>query len=291
MHQVNAAVTLGDAGTAIDLARQIDLRAVTVTERKASLLIDVARAFFQWGKYEQAHAALRAAEDTAPQEVARPAIRRHPGPRPGHPGPGEHPPGRRAVRHQNRRHQVTPGRHVLTIVACGAGPAAAIGICIKLAQDCGWTVQVIATPAALEFFDAAAVAGQAGSPVRSQYAKPGTPRSLIPDAILVAPATYNTINKWAQGSSDTYALGVLAETTGVGVPTVVLPFVNTALADRAPFRRSVESLRAEGVTILLGSGGIQPHPPRTGGDLAATFPWHLGLDEAERGLVPAPPHP
>jgi hypothetical protein len=117
------------------------------------------------------------------------------------------------------------------------------------------------------------------------------PRSLIPDAILVAPATYNTINKWARGTSDTYALGVLAETTGLAVPTVVLPFVNTALADRAPFRRSVESLRAEGVTILLGPGGIQPHPPRTGGDLAGTFPWHLGLDEAERMLVPAPPHP
>jgi hypothetical protein len=75
MHQVNVAVTLGDAGTAIDLARQIDLQAVTVTERKASLLIDIARAFFQWGKYEQAHAALRAAEDTAPHEVtARPSV-------------------------------------------------------------------------------------------------------------------------------------------------------------------------------------------------------------------------
>jgi hypothetical protein len=75
MHQVNVAVTLGDAGTAIDLARQIDLGTITVTERKATLLIDVARAFFQWGKYEQAHIALRAAEDTAPQEVAaRPAV-------------------------------------------------------------------------------------------------------------------------------------------------------------------------------------------------------------------------
>jgi L-serine deaminase len=30
MHQVNVAVTLGDAGTAIDLARQIDLAAITV---------------------------------------------------------------------------------------------------------------------------------------------------------------------------------------------------------------------------------------------------------------------
>jgi hypothetical protein len=176
-------------------------------------------------------------------------------------------------------------------VACGAGPAAAIGTCAELAQDRGWMVQVTATPAALDFFDAAAIADQAGSPVRSQYAKPGAPRSLIPDAILVAPATYNTINKWAQGISDTYALGVLAETTGLSVPTVVLPFVNIALASRAPFRRSTESLRAEGVKILLGPGGIQPHPPRTGGGQAATFPWHLGLDEAERMLVPAPPRP
>ena len=75
MHQVNVAVTLGDAGTAIDLARKIDLSAITVTERKVTLLIDVARAFFQWGKYEQAHTALRAAEETAPQEVAaRPLV-------------------------------------------------------------------------------------------------------------------------------------------------------------------------------------------------------------------------
>jgi tetratricopeptide (TPR) repeat protein len=70
MHQVNVAVTLGDAGTAIDLARQIDLATITITERKASLLIDVGRAFFQWGRYHQAYAALRAAEQTAPQEVA-----------------------------------------------------------------------------------------------------------------------------------------------------------------------------------------------------------------------------
>ena len=71
------------------------------------------------------------------------------------------------------------------------------------------------------------------------------------------------------------------------VPTVVLPFVNTALASRAPFRRSVDSLRAEGVKILLGPGGFQPHPPRTGGNLIDTYPWHLGLDEAERMLDPA----
>ena len=186
---------------------------------------------------------------------------------------------------------MTPNCRVLTAVVCGAGPAAATGTLIELARDRDWKVQVVATPAALGFFDEHAIADQAGIPVRSQYAKPGAPRSQVPDAILVAPATYNTICKWAQGISDTYALGVLAEATGVGVPTVVLPFVNTALARRAPFRRSVDSLRAEGVHILLGPGGFQPHPPRTGGDLIDTYPWHLGLDEAERILDPAPEKP
>jgi phosphopantothenoylcysteine synthetase/decarboxylase len=174
---------------------------------------------------------------------------------------------------------MTQTTSVLTIVTCGAGPATEIGTLIRLALDRGWTVQVVATPAALEFFDQDTIAKATGSPVRSQYSKPGSPRSLIPDAVLVAPATYNTINKWAQGISDTYALGILAEMTGMGTPIAVLPFVNSALAGRAPFSRSVESLRSEGVRILLGPGGFQPHPPRTGSGLIAAYPWHLGLDE------------
>jgi hypothetical protein len=176
---------------------------------------------------------------------------------------------------------------VLSVIVCGAGPATAIGTFVGLAQERGWAVQVIATPCALDFFDQAAIEKATGSPVRSQYSKPGAPRSEIPDAIIVASATYNTINKWALGISDTYALGVLAETTALDVPVVVLPFVNTALASRPPFRRSVEALRAEGVRILLGPGGFEPHPPRTGADLIGSYPWHVALDEAEH-LVLAP---
>ena len=118
----------------------------------------------------------------------------------------------------------------LTVIACAAGPAAELTTLVKLARDRGWAVQVVATPSALGFFDQAAIEEQTGNPVRSEYANPEAPRSLIPDAVLVAPATYNTINKWAQGISDTYALGVLAEVTGMGIPVVVLPFVNSALA-------------------------------------------------------------
>ena len=182
-----------------------------------------------------------------------------------------------------------PGPRVLSVIVCGAGPATAISRLIKLAHERGWIVQVIATPAALDFFDPDAIAAKTGSPVRSRYRKPGEPRSEIADAIIVAPATYNTINKWAQGISDTYALGVLAETTGLAVPIVVLPFVNSALASRSPFVRSIKALRAEGVRILLGPGGVEPHPPRTGGELIDSYPWHLALDETEHILSPADP--
>lgn len=76
-HRVNIAVTLGDAGTAVNVARGIDLRAITVTERKASLLIDTARAFLQWGRHEKACIALRAAWEIAPEEVTgRPSVHR-----------------------------------------------------------------------------------------------------------------------------------------------------------------------------------------------------------------------
>lgn len=77
LHHVHIAVTLGDAGIAIDTARGISLRQVTVTERKASLLIDTARAFLQYGKHENAYLTLRAARDMAPEEITRrPAVRK-----------------------------------------------------------------------------------------------------------------------------------------------------------------------------------------------------------------------
>jgi phosphopantothenoylcysteine synthetase/decarboxylase len=170
---------------------------------------------------------------------------------------------------------------VLSVVVCGAGPASHVTALTGQAIERGWDVQVVATPAALAFLDTAAIEAQAGGPVRSQYSPPGSARSKVPDVIIVAPATYNTVCKWASGTSDTYALGILAEMTGMGIPVIVLPYVNAALAARAPFRRAVESLRDEGVCILLGPGLIEPHQPRSGND-PGNFPWHLALDEAER---------
>ena len=170
------------------------------------------------------------------------------------------------------------------MVVCGAGPASTVGRLIEQAHARGWDAHVIATPVALDFLDRDALEAQTGHPVRSEYAQasPGRGRSLPhADAIIVAPATYNTINKWAVGISDTYALGILAEAPGLGIPVVVLPFVNAALAANPCFHRGVDSLRAIGVRVLLGPGEWEPHPPGSGGSRIDTFPWHIALDRAE----------
>ncbi|MEW9554546.1 flavoprotein [Nonomuraea sp. NPDC050783] len=174
---------------------------------------------------------------------------------------------------------MTSSGKVLYIIVCAAGPAADVGRLVTLAQDDGWTVQLIATPSALNFIDVGQLEQQTGRPVRSHYRNPGEPRSPRADAIIIAPATYNTINKFAQGIADTYALGILSEAPGLGIPVVVLPFVNSALASRAPFRRSIEDLRAEGIRVLLGPDQFEPHAPSSGGDRMASYPWKRALAE------------
>ncbi|GIF42774.1 helix-turn-helix protein [Actinoplanes xinjiangensis] len=76
-HRVNAAIRLGDAGTAIDFARRVDLDALPINERKATLLLDATRAFLMWSRHERALHMIRAAEQIAPEEITgRPSTRR-----------------------------------------------------------------------------------------------------------------------------------------------------------------------------------------------------------------------
>lgn len=172
-------------------------------------------------------------------------------------------------------------RPLLYVIVCAAGPATHVGRLVDLAHVRGWHVQLIATPAALDFLDIPAIEAKTGRPLRSRYRSPDQPRSPRADAIIVAPATYNTINKWALGISDTYALGILAEAIGLHIPAIAVPFVNTTLADRLPFRRSIAQLRDEGARVLFGPGQIEPHPPGTGETRLDDFPWELALDEAQ----------
>ncbi|MCZ1009872.1 flavoprotein [Streptomyces lydicus] len=162
----------------------------------------------------------------------------------------------------------------LYVVVCASGIAGDVGKLITAAQEANWDVGVIATPQGLGFIDTTAIEAQTGYPIRSAWRSPGDPRPLPPaDAIAVAPATFNTINKWAAGISDTLAVGILCEAYGLGIPTAVLPYLNTAQAAHPAYRQSLDRLRAMGVLI----GSYDPHRPKAGGG-ADRFHWEEALE-------------
>jgi phosphopantothenoylcysteine synthetase/decarboxylase len=182
-------------------------------------------------------------------------------------------------------------RSILHLVVCAGGAAPGVHLLAAAAVAEGWDVWVIPTPSAVDFVDADRLASITGHPARARWRRPGEAGSLpAADAAIVAPATYNTINKWAAGIADTYALGRLAEATGRRVPVVVMPFVNQALAANTVYAESLARLRRDGVLILDGTPdadgvrrGVPAHPARTY-DVAA-FPWVDALRalDTERG--------
>lgn len=116
-----------------------------------------------------------------------------------------------------------------------------------------------------------------GRPVRSQYKRPGEP-DVWPkaDVILFAPITMNSLNAWALGITSSFPVGVVAEGIGKDVPLVTMPCVNSAYAQHPQFARSVETLRAVGVTVLYGAGGFAPNPPGE----KRPYPWDTALAAA-----------
>lgn len=161
---------------------------------------------------------------------------------------------------------------VLYVIACGGRPAADLPPFVEQLQADGWTVCVVSTPSGMKFLDAGRLAELTGFPVRSDYKRPDEPDVLPPaDAFAVVPATFNTINKWAHGTSDTLALGLLNEAVGLGRPIIAAPWPNAALARHPVFIRSIAELRDWGVTVLLDPAGLPT--PDSGNDPKGVFPW------------------
>jgi Flavoprotein len=176
------------------------------------------------------------------------------------------------VSHQDR----SSTQQVLYIVTCAAPPTMDVHVLIDLAQQDGWDACLIATPRAFQWLDVPSLSARTGHPVRHDYKLPGEPDVLPePDAIVVAPATFNTINKWAAGIADTLALGLLCEATGRGLPVVVLPYLNAAQGEHPALAESIERLRRLGVRVLFGSDVLPLHRPRQG--QRDQYPWHLIL--------------
>jgi Flavoprotein len=188
-------------------------------------------------------------------------------------------------------HNADMPRPVLYMIVCGSPVTRHVDKLVVLAQARNWDVCVVATPDGLKFLDIPRVAALTGHPVRHRYKYPGDPDVLPPaDAMIVAPATVNTIAKWAAGIADTLALGMLVEALGRGLPIVAMPFTNAAMAAHPAFRTGMANLREWGVTVLFGDDVMPLHPPGTGEEHLDEFPWWLALDALDgRQAVRADP--
>jgi phosphopantothenoylcysteine synthetase/decarboxylase len=169
---------------------------------------------------------------------------------------------------------------VLYIIVCGSPVARSVAAGVRLALADGWEVCVVASPDGLKWIDVPALAALTGHPVRHRYKYPGD-IDVLPgaDAILVAPATVNTINKLAAGIADTLALGLIVEAVGKGLPIVAMPFTNEAMARHPAFPRSVDLLREWGVTVLF---ELPSFAPGTGESFVDDFPWRLAVDAVKQ---------
>ncbi|RAQ93896.1 flavoprotein [Thermogemmatispora tikiterensis] len=146
-----------------------------------------------------------------------------------------------------------PSRGVLYVITCASSSAPLAESLVIAAQQAGWDVCVILTPRARHFVDEAALQRLTGHPVRSEYKHPAEPDLLPPpQALIVFPATFNTLNKWALGISDTLAVGLLSEYTGKRAPIVAVPCFKTGggLDTNPAFHRSLRLLRRAGIRVI-----------------------------------------
>ena len=168
--------------------------------------------------------------------------------------------------------KVGPTR-VLYIVSCASRPAQRVHEFVLLAQAEGWDVCVIATPQATKFVDIPLLEQLTGHPVRSEYKRPEE-ADVLPraDAIVVFPATVNTLNKWVLGIMDTLALGLLCEYMGLRMPVLAIPCVLTGsgLDSHPAFSGSIEFLRGRGVRVIYEP---EKYPPKN------EVPWEIILGE------------
>jgi hypothetical protein len=153
-------------------------------------------------------------------------------------------------------------RGVLYVIACATRVAGRIDALIIAAQQAGWDVCVIVTPKALNFIDKPRLEDLTSRPVRHDYKLPEEPDLFPPaDAVILFPASFNTINKLAAGISDTLALGVLNEYVGRRKPVVAIPCLSTGngLDSHPAFIRSLGLLQEYGVHAIYEP---EQYPPR-----------------------------
>lgn len=144
------------------------------------------------------------------------------------------------------------GVSVLYLVISGAPAPEGLPALVKLCQERGWRVVVFSTPMGLRFADVSLLEELTGEPVRHEYRMPGTGKPMPPaDVVLACPLTFTSVNKVAGGIADNFAIGLICEMAGYGVPVIVVPHCKPQLASHPAFSQSLAILRRMGMRVIF----------------------------------------
>lgn len=143
--------------------------------------------------------------------------------------------------------------HIYLIVT-GAGTARRVPDLLGELARIGPTVVAIPTPNAARIVSGremvlALPEGSAHRVVESYFDQAILPRPPF-GLVLVAPCSFDSLNKLALGIADNLALSVVAEAIGRRTPVIVAVSVNTPLWAHPRAQESARTLRSWGVDVL-----------------------------------------
>ena len=168
----------------------------------------------------------------------------------------------------------------LYLVVTGAGTARRAPELLGRLVGLGPRVVTVLTPNARRIVAPRELALALGEGSRHRVVESYFDEAILPrpprGVVLVAPCSFDALNKLACGIADNLALSVVAEAIGRGTPVIVAVSVNAPLWAHPRARESVATLRGWGVEVLTPVPLGDSLTMAATDDLVATVQRHLG---------------
>jgi phosphopantothenoylcysteine synthetase/decarboxylase len=136
------------------------------------------------------------------------------------------------------------------LIVSGASSARGVPDLIQALAEFNLPIYTLLTDSAHQIISPYNLADQQGHQLVSSYFNPALLNGRQPGLTVVVPATFNTVNKIAQGIADNLPLSLVAEAIGAGWPVIIAPSMNPNLANHPQVIKSLATLRGWGLKVL-----------------------------------------
>ncbi len=197
---------------------------------------------------------------------------------------------------------MSTGHAKVTVAVCGGIAAYKSVELVRLLQDAGYDPHVVMTKAAEEFVRPLTFAAISGHKVITSLW--GEDAGVVSDGgkssiehiyeaqttklLIVAPATADTLAKFAHGLADDFLSTMFLATTA---PVIVAPAMNVNMWEHPATRANVETLRARGVKVIEPGSGYLACGMVGGGRLAEPTAIVMAVTEKLAGASNKGPSP